>query len=121
MRPHTPTPIRCLATCLRRDVQAVIFVVDSADSIRMCVAADELKAMLEHPDLRAKPRVPFLLYANKHDLPSAMDMSDVSTQMHLHTLLVDRPWHIAASNAMTGDGVDEGIAWLAVELGKAAA
>ena len=34
------------------------------------------------------------------------------------TLLRDRPWHIAQSNALTGDGIEEGIAWLVGELTK---
>eukprot|EP00441_Pelagodinium_beii_P015063 CAMPEP_0197673088 /NCGR_PEP_ID=MMETSP1338-20131121/80329_1 /TAXON_ID=43686 ORGANISM="Pelagodinium beii, Strain RCC1491" /NCGR_SAMPLE_ID=MMETSP1338 /ASSEMBLY_ACC=CAM_ASM_000754 /LENGTH=124 /DNA_ID=CAMNT_0043253293 /DNA_START=69 /DNA_END=439 /DNA_ORIENTATION=- len=34
------------------DVQAIIFVVDSTDRIRMCVAKDELTQMLDHADLK---------------------------------------------------------------------
>jgi hypothetical protein len=36
-----------------------------------------------HPDIRGKPGLPLLVFANKHDLPSALDASDVSMQMGL--------------------------------------
>ena len=44
--------------------KAVIFVLDSTDKIRMCVAKDELEQMLNHEDLIRKP-IPILLFANK--------------------------------------------------------
>merc|ERR1711937_575074 len=34
-----------------KDVQAVIFVVDTSDKIRMCVAKDELDTLLSNPEL----------------------------------------------------------------------
>jgi GTPase SAR1 family protein len=40
-------------------VQAVIFVLDSTDRIRMCVAKDELDMLLKHPDVRDS-NTPFL-------------------------------------------------------------
>jgi small GTP-binding protein len=45
-----------------REAKAVMFVVDSADKLRLCVAKDELDAMLSSRDLRGKP---FLFFANK--------------------------------------------------------
>ena len=32
------------------------------------------------------------------------------------TLLGDKPWHMQASNALTGEGIDEGVEWLAAQL-----
>lgn len=46
------------------EVQAIIFVVDSTDRIRMCVAKEELETLLAHPDVRAAS-APILLFANK--------------------------------------------------------
>ena len=40
---HTPS---CM--CFR-DVQAVMFVVDSSDKLRMSVAKEELEQLLKHP------------------------------------------------------------------------
>jgi ADP-ribosylation factor-like protein 6 len=82
----------------------------------MCVAKDELEAMLKHGSV-ATHRVPVLFFANKMDLPSAMEPSDVMLNMALERI-TDKPWHIQASNALSGDGVDEGIAWLAEQLAR---
>lgn len=44
--------------------QAVIFVIDSTDKLRMCVAKDELHSLLRHADIRGR-RAPVLFFANK--------------------------------------------------------
>ena len=46
------------------DVQAIIFVLDSTDKVRMCVAKDELATLLEHKDIAAS-LCPMLFFANK--------------------------------------------------------
>lgn len=105
------------------DVNAVIFVADASDSIRMCVAKDELDALLKHPDMQ-KPapggggggnRCPILVFANKSDLPGALEPAEVSVMLGL-TALHDRAWHIAGSNALTGEGVEDGITWLSTNV-----
>ncbi|KAF8063071.1 ARL6 [Scenedesmus sp. PABB004] len=52
------------------EAQAVVFVVDSADRLRLVVAKDELDNLLRHPQLGR--RVPLLVLGNKMDLPSAL-------------------------------------------------
>ncbi|KAH7821603.1 Arl6 [Monocercomonoides exilis] len=91
-----------------KNCQAIIFVVDSADKIRMCVAKNELETMLKSPEL--KP-VPLLIYANKMDLPGAMNYAQVSEALGLATI-ADREWNIFPSNALSGEGIDEGVTWL---------
>lgn len=97
-------------------VDGIIFVIDSTDRIRMCVARDELEAMLRHPHI-AKKKIPILFFANKMDIPAAMEPSDIMPYMGLEHI-TDKPWQIQASNALTGDGVDGGIAWLADHLAR---
>lgn len=46
------------------DVQAIIFVLDSTDRIRMCVAKEELDLLLNH-DLIKKSKAPIIFFANK--------------------------------------------------------
>jgi ADP-ribosylation factor-like protein 6 len=128
-----------------KGVDAVIFVVDSTDRIRMAVAKDELDGMLAHKDLKDL-RVPVLLFANKMDLPSALEPSDIMALLGLQVrhsrsvqcmprivscfstsdsycmqAITSKPWHIQASNALSGDGVDAGVNWLADQLARAAA
>lgn len=97
-----------------RECDAVIFVVDSADKLRVVVAKDELDALLANPHLRTR-RAPILFYANK------MDTADALTPVKLSQLLGldgidDRPWNICASNALTGEGIQQGVDWLADQL-----
>ena len=46
------------------------------------------------------------------DLPSALTPVDCMQIMELDRIS-DKPWHITASNALTGQGVEDGITWLA--------
>ena len=115
-----------------RDCQGIIFVVDSSDRLRMVVAKDELDMLLQvitdygkptesttdwladlttfpwqHPDIQAR-RLPILFFANKMDLRDAMSSVKVSQTLGLERLL-DKPWHICASNANTGEGLQVGL------------
>jgi ADP-ribosylation factor-like protein 6 len=46
------------------DVNAIIFVVDSTDRLRMCVAKEELDQLLSHDDIK-RAKIPILFFANK--------------------------------------------------------
>ncbi len=98
-----------------KDVQAVIFVVDTTDKIRMCVAKNELESLLAHEDVR-RNRVPVLFFANKMDLQGALSSVEVMEAMELDNLVSEKPWHIQASNATTGEGLEEGLTWLSSQL-----
>ncbi|XP_069049902.1 ADP-ribosylation factor-like protein 6 isoform X3 [Lepisosteus oculatus] len=75
-----------------RDAQAIIFVVDSADRLRIVVAKEELEALINHPDVKRK-RIPILFYANKMDLQGSLSSVGVSQMMGLSSL-TDKPWQI---------------------------
>ena len=94
-----------------RDVQAIIYVMDSTDRIRMAVARDELEQLLTNEAIAQRP-IPILFFANKMDLPGSLDASDIAEQLELDAI-TDRPWHIEHTNALTGRGVEEGITWMA--------
>ena len=97
------------------DVGGVIFCVDSTDKIRMCVAKDELETMLGHPTL--PQGVPLVFFANKMDRPQALTAVDCVQNLELDKI-TNNPWHIAASNALTGEGLDEGINWLGSQMAR---
>ena len=97
-----------------RETAAVVFVVDSADKLRLCVAKDELDAMLESSELLGKP---FLVFANKMDLPTALSPVDVAQGLSLDEIEA-HPWQIVPSNALDGSGLQEGLDWLANFLNK---
>ncbi|XP_028413730.1 ADP-ribosylation factor-like protein 6 [Dendronephthya gigantea] len=97
-----------------RDAQAVIFVIDSSDKIRVVVSKDELDLLIKHPDISSR-RVPILFFANKMDLRDSLSSVKVSNLMKLEEIK-DKPWHICASNALTGEGLNEGVEWLTDQL-----
>ncbi|CAM9276451.1 unnamed protein product [Phaeothamnion confervicola] len=96
-----------------READAVLFVLDSTDAIRMCVAREELDQLLAHPDLQGPS--PILFFANKMDLPGAMTPVQIMGALELERIK-NKPWHIAASNAVTGEGIDAAMSWLAERL-----
>uniref|UniRef100_A0A8C7HIK7 ADP-ribosylation factor-like 6 n=1 Tax=Oncorhynchus kisutch TaxID=8019 RepID=A0A8C7HIK7_ONCKI len=62
------------------------------------------------PDICSR-RMPVLLFANKSDLREAMSSVKVSQLLCLENIK-DKPWHICASNAVKGEGLQEGVDWL---------
>lgn len=97
-----------------RDCDAVIYVVDSSDRLRMVVARDELEALLQHPDIRDR-RLPLLFFANKMDLKEALSSVKVTMLLGLEKL-ENKQFHICASNAITGEGLADGVEWLTQQL-----
>jgi len=61
--------------------------------------------------------VPILFFANKMDLPQAVGPVQCVQNLELDKI-GDKPWHIAASNGLTGDGIDEGITWLGAQMSR---
>ena len=96
------------------EADAVIFVIDCKDKIRVCIAKNELDNMLAHEDL-AQKRTPILFFANKMDIAGCLNTGECSDALDLHRIK-DKPWHIAHSNGLTGDGIPEGVAWLTDKL-----
>ena len=92
----------------------IIFVVDASDKHRIATAREELEAILGADEMRGAS---LLVYANKQDLPGAMGTSEVAEKMGLHGVR-DREWYIQAATAVTGDGLYEGLNWLADSVNK---
>ncbi|CAM4486656.1 unnamed protein product [Leuciscus chuanchicus] len=93
-----------------KEGQAIIFVIDSGDKLRMVVAKEELDTLLNHPDIKHR-RIPVLFFANKMDLRDALSAVKVSQLLCLENIK-DKPWHICASDAVKGEGLQEGVDWL---------
>ncbi len=97
-----------------KDCHGIIFVIDSSDKLRMVVAKDELNELLSCPEIRNK-RIPVLFFANKMDCQGALSSVKVSTSLELEKIH-DKPWFICATNALTGEGIQEGTEWLEDQL-----
>ena len=97
-----------------QNTQGVIFVVDSNDRDRVGEARDELHRMLNEDELR---EAILLVFANKQDLPNAMNAAEITDKLGLHSLR-QRNWYIQSTCATTGDGLYEGLDWLSSSLNK---
>jgi len=95
-----------------QNTQGLIFVVDSNDRERASEARDELMRMLNEDELRDAL---VLIFANKQDLPNAMNAAEITDKLGLHGLR-NRTWYIQSTCATNGDGLYEGLDWLASSL-----
>ncbi|XP_078575617.1 E3 ubiquitin-protein ligase TRIM23-like isoform X1 [Branchiostoma floridae x Branchiostoma japonicum] len=95
------------------NTQAVIFVVDSADCVRIDETYDELSKLLAEKELR---EAVLLVFANKQDLPNALPIEEITDRLSLHKLCCGRSWHIQACDARTGMGLHDGLDWLSHQL-----
>ncbi|KAL6009699.1 hypothetical protein ACLOJK_000128 [Asimina triloba] len=91
-----------------QNTQGLIFVVDSNDRDRVVEARDELHRMLNEDELRDAV---LLVFANKQDLPNAMNAAEITDKLGLHSLR-QRHWYIQSTCATTGEGLYEGLDWL---------
>mmetsp|Transcript_29183 Transcript_29183/g.59803 ORF Transcript_29183/g.59803 Transcript_29183/m.59803 type:complete len:205 (-) Transcript_29183:48-662(-) len=95
----------------------VIFMVDSTmDQERVDEARKELQLIVNDDKLR---NAAVLVLANKQDLPKAAPVDEIVKALGLLELPSTRKWHVHATNAVTGEGLYEGLEWLAAEVPKA--
>lgn len=90
------------------NTDGLVYVVDSADDVRLSECAGELQSLLEEPLLA---KVPVLVFANKQDLQFALEAEQVMETLKLDQIQ-DRPYNIQACSAMTREGLSEGLEWL---------
>ena len=92
--------------------QALVYVVDSNDRERVRKAAAELhKIMLDH----AMRDACLLVFANKCDLPHALSADEVKELLMLDELRA-RAYHVQPSCASSGEGLWQGLGWLAANV-----
>ncbi|CAL1300834.1 unnamed protein product [Larinioides sclopetarius] len=92
-----------------QNTQGLIFVVDSNDRERIGKAREELMRILSDDELRDAL---LLIFADKQDLPNAMNAAEITDKLGLHSLR-NRNWYIQATS---GDGLFEGLDWLSNQL-----
>ncbi|KAM0020992.1 putative small GTPase superfamily, ARF/SAR type, P-loop containing nucleoside triphosphate hydrolase [Helianthus debilis subsp. tardiflorus] len=95
--------------CYFPNTQAIIYVVDSSDTERLVIAKEEFHAILEEEELKGAV---VLIFANKQDLPGALDDAAVTESLELHKIK-NRQWSIFKTSAIKGEGLFEGLDWYA--------
>ncbi|OQR79412.1 ADP-ribosylation factor 4-like [Tropilaelaps mercedesae] len=97
-----------------QNTDGLIFVVDSNDRERISESQEELMKMLNEDELRDAV---LLVFANKQDLPNAMNAAELTEKLGLNSLR-GKKWYIQATCATQGQGLYEGLDWLCNELVK---
>merc|ERR1712224_651950 len=82
-----------------------------ADPERFEEAQKEIKKMLDEPLLA---EVTLLILANKQDLPRAVTSAKLTDALNLRES--KQKWKVQGCCATTGDGLFDGLDWLAKEL-----
>ena len=95
-----------------KNTEGIIFVVDSNDVDRIGAAKDELARRLGEDSLKDAV---VLVFANKQDLPQAMEVSALADKLGLSAMR-DREWFIKECCATTGDGLYDGLDWMGKTL-----
>ena len=88
---------------------AVILVVDSSDRQRVGLLLDELRRVLASVELKDAV---LLVYANKQDVKDRMTADEIARELKLQSIR-SHQWHIQPCCALTGEGLYEGIDWIA--------
>merc|ERR1712228_623649 len=104
------------------EIDGIIFVIDSTDSVRLCVVKDEFEHLLTHQTLLENKKqqsktLPILFCCNKKDLPDAQTTKTIQVALALkQDLLKSNPFHMTSTNGLTGDGLLNGLDWLALQM-----
>ncbi len=96
------------------NTDALIYVVDSADEMRVAEVKENLLELMAEDLLKG---VPLLVFANKQDLEMALEAGEVMDSLELNNI-DDRTWNIQACSAVTQAGLNEGMEWLITTLNK---
>lgn len=92
---------------------AVVFVVDSSDYERIDEARKELLELMQS---EAASKAVLLVLANKQDLPGALDRAQVAEALHVPVLSQARACSVFEVTAITGEGLQGAMDWLANTL-----
>jgi small GTP-binding protein len=90
----------------------IAFVVDSNDIDRLQLARNELHALIANKELVGKP---FLILANKQDLPRAATKEQLIKHLGLE-LIHTSPWHIIDCCAIKNTTLRHGFEWLSEQI-----
>ena len=110
-----------ILTSYYEDVEALIWVVDSnnrgtiSDYTNGISSADALHKILQLLSTKyPNKQIPVLIFANKKDLPNAMDCIEMCERLRCDE--IKQEWFMYKCYAGNGDGLYEGMDWLSHKL-----
>ncbi|KAM4057133.1 ADP-ribosylation factor family protein [Hirsutella rhossiliensis] len=93
---------------------ALIWVVDATDRLRIQDCRDELHGLLQEERLAGAS---LLIFANKTDVEGCMNEQEIGSSLRLDEIRTHQ-WHIVRCSAMTGANLHEGLAWVVSDAKK---
>ncbi|KAF8509434.1 ADP-ribosylation factor family-domain-containing protein [Hysterangium stoloniferum] len=87
---------------------AIVWVVDSGDRLRMKDCREELHALLLEDRLAGAS---LLVFANKQDIKGSMSESEIRDALDLPSIK-SHQWKIISCSAMTGENLVSGLDWV---------
>nr|XP_036586749.1 ADP-ribosylation factor 4 [Colletotrichum truncatum]KAF6797306.1 ADP-ribosylation factor 4 [Colletotrichum truncatum] len=93
---------------------ALIWVVDATDRLRIQDCREELHGLLQEERLSGAS---LLVFANKTDVNGCMDEQEILEGLQLESIRT-HGWHILRCSAMTGANLKEGLAWVVEDAKK---
>ncbi|KAJ4329378.1 ADP-ribosylation factor-like protein 2 [Fusarium piperis] len=93
---------------------ALIWVVDATDGLRIEDCRDELQGLLLEERLAGAS---LLVFANKTDVEGCMTEQEILSALQLESIRTHR-WHILPCSAMTGSNLKEGLSWVVEDAKK---
>ncbi|KOS19213.1 ADP-ribosylation factor-like protein 2 [Escovopsis weberi] len=93
---------------------ALIWVVDSTDRLRVDDCREELHGLLQEERLAGAC---LLIFANKMDVDGCMTEQEIISLLRLGEIKTHQ-WHVLQSSAMTGMNLQEGLAWVVGDAKK---
>ncbi|KAG4027568.1 hypothetical protein MFRU_029g00910 [Monilinia fructicola] len=87
---------------------ALIWVVDATDRLRIEDCKEELHALLQEERLSGAS---LLVFANKTDVNGCMKETEIQEMLELDAIRTHK-WHIINCSAITGKNLKEGLAWV---------
>jgi ADP-ribosylation factor-like protein 2 len=93
----------------------LIWVVDSADRIRLEACRTALEELLQQDKLAGAS---LLIFANKQDIQGAMSSQEIASVLGLETneAYKNRHWSIQSCSAVTGEGLVAGMDWVVNDI-----
>jgi len=93
----------------------LIWVVDSADQVRLEICRKELCSLLEQEKLAGAS---LMIFANKQDVKGALTAEEIAEALGLrdNSSFQNRHWSIRGCSAVTGEGLVEGMDWLVDDI-----
>ncbi|KAI1788966.1 GTP-binding protein [Ganoderma leucocontextum] len=91
---------------------ALVWVVDSGDRMRMQDCKEELHSLLQEDRLAGAS---LLVFANKQDIQGSMSSLEIRDALDLQSIQ-SHQWRILPCSAMTGQNLVEGLDWVVGEV-----